>query len=123
MEIQFQGMALEIPLPAPDSPAGCHFLWKYLLEIRNLPPDPSFDERHREFVTYCLVNFRDSGSDNFQDLYVRHRLKDRREGYFVEFGAFDGVAYSNTVSLERGREWRGILAEPNPNCHAALKAN
>lgn len=123
MEIQFEGKDLQIQLPAPDSSAGGQFLWNYLLEIRNLPPDPSFDESHRDFVSYCLANFRASGSDNFQDLYVRHRLKDRREGYFVEFGAFDGIVFSNTLSLEKDLEWRGILAEPNPACHAALKAN
>jgi FkbM family methyltransferase len=116
-------MQINIQFPVLESAEGYGFLWKYLLEIRNLPPDASLDESHRAFLSYCLANFRSSGSDNFQDLYVRFKLRDHRDGYFVEFGAFDGVVFSNTVSLERKLGWRGVLAEPNPSCHAALKSN
>lgn len=34
-------------------------------------------------------------------------------GYFVEVGANDGVAQSNTLYYERCRGWRGILVEPS----------
>ena len=47
----------------------------------------------------------------------------KKEGYFVEFGAFDGIADSNTLSLERDFHWTGILAEPNVNFARALKTN
>lgn len=33
-------------------------------------------------------------------------------GYFVELGANDGVAQSNTLYFERERGWRGVLIEP-----------
>lgn len=33
-------------------------------------------------------------------------------GYFVEFGALDGVKGSNTLMLEREYAWDGILSEP-----------
>jgi FkbM family methyltransferase len=45
-----------------------------------------------------------------------------RNGYFVEFGATDGITNSNTYLLERKYRWRGILAEPNPVWHSALNS-
>jgi FkbM family methyltransferase len=39
---------------------------------------------------------------------------DRDGGFFVEAGANDGFAQSNTYWLERFRGWRGLLVEPMP---------
>jgi FkbM family methyltransferase len=39
---------------------------------------------------------------------------DRDGGFFVEAGANDGFAQSNTYWLERFRGWRGVLVEPMP---------
>jgi FkbM family methyltransferase len=39
---------------------------------------------------------------------------DRRGGFFVEAGAYDGFTQSNTYWLEQFRGWRGILIEPMP---------
>jgi len=39
-------------------------------------------------------------------------LLGKAKGFYVEIGAFDGVAQSNTLLLERDLGWTGILIEP-----------
>lgn len=64
-----------------------------------------------------------TNADQHQDLWVLHETRRKSDGYFVEFGAADGLGGSNTLLLEREFGWRGILAEPNPIWHANLKRN
>lgn len=47
----------------------------------------------------------------------------KKRGYFVEFGAKDGIDYSNTLLLERKYHWKGIVAEPAKIYHPKLKRN
>jgi FkbM family methyltransferase len=75
------------------------------------------------FVMFCSANVARSRSQLFQDFFVMFVLKGKRNGFFVEFGATDGLYLSNTVILERDLQWRGILAEPATCWHAALKRN
>lgn len=58
-----------------------------------------------------------------QDMFVLVELGFKRDGYFVEFGATNGVELSNTYMLEKEFGWDGILAEPARVWHDALKAN
>ncbi|HYZ30746.1 MAG TPA: FkbM family methyltransferase [Crenalkalicoccus sp.] len=44
-------------------------------------------------------------------------------GFFVELGANDGVAQSNTLYFERYRGWRGVLVEPTPHNFLRCLAN
>ncbi|KAL4227102.1 hypothetical protein ACF0H5_015076 [Mactra antiquata] len=41
-------------------------------------------------------------------------LKNKKHGFFVESGAFDGETGSNTLFFEQARGWTGIIIEPNP---------
>jgi FkbM family methyltransferase len=47
-----------------------------------------------------------------QDNKVVEIYKRKRDGYFVEIGASDGVEFSNTCMLEREFGWKGICVEP-----------
>lgn len=58
-----------------------------------------------------------------QDLFVLDTLQGRNHGYFVEFGAMDGRAYSNTYILEKHFAWSGIVAECNPRFWPELDSN
>ena len=75
------------------------------------------------FAAFCAANLARSYSQLFQDLFVVFFLKGKRNGFFVEFGATNGVDLSNTLNLERDFEWKGILAEPARGWHSALRAN
>ncbi len=78
-------------------------------------------EGREPFVDFVMENWTHSHAQLFQDLWVLHETGEQ-PGYFVEFGATDGVLRSNTRLLEK-KGWTGILAEPNSAWHTALKAN
>ena len=58
-----------------------------------------------------------------QDLLVLGLLDWKREGYFVEIGATDGINLSNSHLLEQEFKWNGILVEPDKYWHAQLEEN
>lgn len=58
-----------------------------------------------------------------QDLFVLLELQFKTGGYFVEFGATNGVSLSNTFLLEKAFDWTGILAEPAKCWHDELRKN
>ena len=58
-----------------------------------------------------------------QDLWVLEKSAFKHQGFFVEFGATDGVLLSNTYVLETEFAWTGLCAEPNPKMFAQLRNN
>ena len=58
-----------------------------------------------------------------QDLFVLYQTKYKRAGYFVEFGATNGLTLSNSYLLEKEFDWSGILAEPARVWHKELNVN
>jgi FkbM family methyltransferase len=66
---------------------------------------------------------RNSFSQLHQDIWVMENLNYKKNGYFVEFGAADGVLNSNTYALEKFFDWTGICIEANPILYKKLKKN
>jgi hypothetical protein len=58
-----------------------------------------------------------------QDLFVLNELNFKKNGFFVEFGATNGINSSNTYLLENKFNWRGILAEPAKIFYDELNKN
>ena len=70
-----------------------------------------------------LNTFSASRAQIRQDMFVLAELNFKRRGYFVEFGATDGIEKSNTYILEKLFDWTGCLAEPGRDWHMDLKRN
>lgn len=70
-----------------------------------------------------LDAFPKSNSQFLQDIFVLSQLQFKTKGYYVEFGATDGVYLSNTYILEKNYDWTGILAEPSKQFHKDLRLN
>jgi len=56
-----------------------------------------------------------------QDKWVCDYFKYKKNGYFVDIGAYDGVELSNTYYLEKELNWSGICMEPSPIAFKKLK--
>ena len=61
--------------------------------------------------------------DLFVLLYSQQTRNKKKGGYFVEFGATNGINLSNTYLLETEFHWTGILAEPGIIWEKELKNN
>jgi len=53
-----------------------------------------------------------------QTNWVRTQLNEKRNGYFVDVGADDGLSSSNTCLFEVTYDWKGICIEANPRSNA-----
>jgi FkbM family methyltransferase len=58
-----------------------------------------------------------------QDVFVLYQSNFKQNGYFVEFGACDGLYLSNTALLEKEYKWKGILSEPLRSFQQKLREN
>jgi FkbM family methyltransferase len=57
------------------------------------------------------------------DLWVAETMQYRRDAYFLEFGALDGLTASNCAMLEKTLGWKGIAVEANPTYYPQVCAN
>jgi FkbM family methyltransferase len=59
-----------------------------------------------------------------QDRYIHENFfLNKKDGLFVDIGAYDGVESSNTLFFEESLRWRGICVEPLTDIFSKLKAN
>jgi len=70
-----------------------------------------------------LLEYRDdkysqSGEDGIiEEICYRLGIN---QGWFVEFGAWDGKHHSNTYNLLANKGWQGVLMECDPERYKAL---
>lgn len=78
---------------------------------------------HARYVHRAIQLLPHANGENFQDLFAALVLDGRERGFFVEFGATDGVTGSNSLLFEKHAGWNGIVAEPARVWHARLAQN
>jgi FkbM family methyltransferase len=103
---------------AASSPWIQQRAWELITGRRHLAAANSAD-----FLAFCAAHSSASHAQLCQDLWVLWETGAKRNGYFVEFGATDGVSLSNTCLLEKNYGWQGILAEPFAVWHVDLAKN
>jgi FkbM family methyltransferase len=90
-------------------------LWKMVSE--------QLTETNADAMALLIQTMFDTPAERFQDVFVQLYNGCKSNGYFVDFGACDGVFSSNTLMLERSFGWKGILVEPLKYWHKSLKKN
>jgi FkbM family methyltransferase len=94
-----------------------------VLDVFRELADQRANTEEAAFLDFCALNYRSSKAQLFQDLFALNELGQKSGGFFVEFGATNGVDFSNTYALEKRHGWNGILAEPATCWHEALRGN
>ena len=74
-----------------------------------------------KLVCECLAGIQFYGQE-LQDMYAFLWFKGKRDGFFVDIGAYDGFTISNTYALEK-IGWKGICIEPVPSVFELLVKN
>lgn len=98
--------------------------YKELNSLMELKKDcRSFLDLPKEELLKVVSVLDKSKSQIRQDLFVLSEVGFKEEGFFVEFGATNGVSHSNTCLLEKEFNWKGILAEPAKGWHNELMKN
>ncbi|KAH3785275.1 uncharacterized protein LOC127842568 [Dreissena polymorpha] len=65
---------------------------------------------------------KNSFSQYGQDKYLSSHFGSKRNGFFVEIGAYDGQFLSNTLLLEMKNNWTGLLIEANPHMFSLISS-
>jgi FkbM family methyltransferase len=99
-----------------------------LIEIQKFNEIPIFtnlwnaiNEDKKSLISQYLIF---SKSQYAQDLFVISQLVEKDlPKYFIEFGATNGISWSNTYILEKYFKWDGILSEPARTWEIELRNN
>jgi FkbM family methyltransferase len=93
-------------------------IWRGLNSYRNLTYSMDLISRippslQSLFQDIFIKNYKDARSQILQDIFVLAVLGSKKNGYFIEAGASDGLECSNTFLLEKNFNWKGLLVEPS----------
>ena len=98
-----------------DSPFDDEHLIRTIEKTLLIPPNTE--------KRYNFTDDKNNDKSQFgQDEKVAKLFNYKRNGFFIEAGAYDGEVYSNTLQLERRYNWTGLLVEPNPDNFVKLLA-
>src|SRR5690349_20675774 len=95
------GLKIEEYDPSRRPQFGNWQFYARLLERALIDNMPASEELGQRFVRYVVQHHKRSNSQFFQDLLVAFLLHEKQGGFFVEFGAANGIERSNTYMLER----------------------
>ena len=84
---------------------------------------PIIEKIDQIYFKNLVESLKMSKSQLGQDIFALQQLNFKRNGFFVEFGATNGIDYSNTLVMEKLFEWNGILSEPAKIWHRNLRLN
>ena len=71
---------------------------------------------------FYLFRRRNYKAQNDLDIKLKKFLN-KRNGFFIEIGANDGIHQSNTFYLEKNKNWSGLLVEPGKEAFSRLIKN
>ena len=81
----------------------------------------------RQKIWNCERSFfwnENFASQSGQDKIIKNSFfRSKKNGYFVEIGAFDGVLGSNCIHFEKSMNWEGIAIEPSKTQFEKLSKN
>jgi len=108
----------------------CSFVRKNNLEHSNVL-EQAFEqnvlvENNKNLLSNFIKSIRkkkDIKSQLYQDMFASFVIEDKFDKTFLEFGATNGVNLSNSYTLEKYLNWKGVLSEPSPQWHDELKKN
>lgn len=80
----------------------------------------SCDNKKKTQVSGFFQYYSQYGQDKFLNEEV---FLHKKNGFFIEIGAHDGISLSNTYFFEKNLEWHGICIEPYPAKFAELCKN
>lgn len=98
-------------------------LFEHLTALKSLPVPLATEPAMARFFERILRQGGEAKAQLYQDLLAVELLNEKREGFFVEFGATNGLQINNTWLLEKKYGWKGILAEPARIWHNDLSKN
>ena len=85
-----------------------------ILDISKKGIDPSLNEKVPLELPKLSTDIRfHSSKETCQDRWVIEKMAGKRNGFFIDIGASDGISANNTLSLEKYYGWKGILIEGN----------
>jgi FkbM family methyltransferase len=83
-------------------------------------------ENNKNFLSNFINSIRNKKnikSQLYQDMFASFVIGDKSDKTFFEFGATNGIDLSNSYTLEKYLNWKGVLSEPSPQWHDELKKN